>query len=552
MKLNKIISGAYLIISMLIIFNGCKSDNENLIAKGTEKFDKGDVLNASQDFLAITTADPGNIKAHLKFASAGAYLNSDYELFYNNLKKIGNISPEFKNLFFFTIEARSNTDLQNMVKYSEQTLGKKIINKAVAEEIDAVTSAINKNPNNPYFYFTRGLWNGQFCNYEGAIKDFSSAIELKKDFWQAYFMRGVFYNHINFWQANDNEFKDNLKAINDFNRVAALNPSFAAVNHKLFLLHLNLDNTKESLNAIEKLYLSDTTKHFYLLKKAELEARDGKHKESVDDYNLLVKKDPDNIHYLYGLAIETIAVGKKAEGINLLKKALAQCNNRNWENKIMKAIETESAKDTKTGKGPASGSKDEFIKLYLTAQEKLKEGKKEEGIALLKKAEPMAINNYYKKRISSILRSEHADRRTKERDSKKGNEKNKTYREHFYRQGKEYIESGNLTNGVRSLKIALKKCRDNEVRIEISDLIKKAEAKLPTVRKINTADKKNEKKIGRIRDNYNEHYYISGKQKLAAGRTKEGIEELKMAYKVCPRNDIRKEIKELLHKAGKN
>lgn len=557
MKNTKKMSCCILMAFLLSLSIGCKGANDKLLDSGMEKFESGNAKGASEDFLTVIKNDHENLKAKIKFASAEAYLNSDYKLFLRNISNISLLDSRFKDPFNFIDEAVSQKMLENLMRNTRNTMGNKVDVGPVKDEIQDVTNAINKNPSNPYFYFVRALWNSHFHNFDGAETDMSKAIELKKDFWQAIFLRGRFRDFAAFQPYKNNVLRNNLMNVIDLNKVKAINPADSTIDFWLYFAAEKLGGTEENLETVDRLYKKDTTKIFYLVKRTELLVKKGEHLKAIDGYRMLLKKDPDNINYFLGLSAATITAGRKQEGIMILKDALVRCTNKRDENRIMRAME--NAAENKSGAATTSDKeKTEFIKLYLAAKEKQKDGKNEEAIALLKKAEPLAFNNYYKSSISSLLREEKRRAEREERNKarqarvKLKSELNKTnvskglvnYRERNYLQGKSYIENGKYEVGIRKLKIALTRTSDKTIQKEIKPMIERAE------KQKRASD--DSKVIKNTSKNYNEHYYVSGKQKLAAGKTREGIEELKMAFKVCPRNDIKKEIKELLNKAGKN
>ena len=548
MNLNRIILNALFTMILIVSSFGCNRTNSGSLDKGIERFETGEVAKASEDFLAAVNNDSTDIRARIKLISAGAYLNSDYRVFYSNAKKLEQLSPDFQNLFNYGAEINTNWALEKMVKSAEQTMGRQVINKYIKDEIQDVSSAINKNPKNPYFYFVRGIWNGQFFNYDGADKDFTTAIELKKDFWQAYYLRGIFSCAPNNYSSYS-DFKKQLRTINDLKHVLAINPGASEVYSNLYRINQNYGNENEALECLDNIYKHDTTKTIILAKKAEIEVNNGNHAAAVEDYKTLLKREPDNIAYLYYLAKETIATGKKQEGINLLKKALAQCRNKHWENKIINAIDNETNQTKSKNISLKKDNNDEFIKLYMAAQEKLKDGKREEGIALLKKAEPLATSRYYKDRISSFLRDK--PRKIEREENAKGvrEKRIKEYKEIHYLRGKKYIENKKYELGIKELRNARTRTHNEEILNEINIMIEAAEWKSKTSLKIEKKEEYNKNK--RDKSNYSEHYYVTGKRKLAEGKTKEGIEDLKTADRICSSHEIKKEIKELIKNAGK-
>ena len=102
--------------------------------------------------------------------------------------------------------------------------------------IEYFTKAIELKPDYAEAYFNRGLAyfkTGSYYNrepYEKAIQDFTKAIELKPDFVDAYYHRGLAY--IQFVHYYRKPFSQDVidkfnKAVNDFNKVLELDPNYA-------------------------------------------------------------------------------------------------------------------------------------------------------------------------------------------------------------------------------------------------------------------------------------------------------------------------------------
>jgi len=82
--------------------------------------------------------------------------------------------------------------------------------------ISDFTKAIELNTNNFEAYYNRGLSKDKLQNYSGAISDYSTAIKLNPNFEDAYYNRG------NVKAKKLNDFKG---AIADYDKVIGLNPN---------------------------------------------------------------------------------------------------------------------------------------------------------------------------------------------------------------------------------------------------------------------------------------------------------------------------------------
>jgi tetratricopeptide (TPR) repeat protein len=82
--------------------------------------------------------------------------------------------------------------------------------------ISDFTKAIEINTNNWEAYYNRGLSKAKLQNYSGAVNDYSTAIKLNPSFADAYYNRG------NVKAQKFNEFKE---AIADYDKAIIINPN---------------------------------------------------------------------------------------------------------------------------------------------------------------------------------------------------------------------------------------------------------------------------------------------------------------------------------------
>ena len=66
--------------------------------------------------------------------------------------------------------------------------------------IEALTKAIELNPNYAIAYYNRGLACGEKGDYERAIKNYSTAIDLQPDLAEAHYNRGEAWLHLKEWE----------------------------------------------------------------------------------------------------------------------------------------------------------------------------------------------------------------------------------------------------------------------------------------------------------------------------------------------------------------
>ena len=85
-----------------------------------------------------------------------------------------------------------------------------------AGNLASLTQIIERNPQDPASYNTRGVVYAKLGRYSSAVADFSHAIELDPHFAGAYTNRALAYRQMK---------KDDL-ALQDFNQAIEFNPSF--------------------------------------------------------------------------------------------------------------------------------------------------------------------------------------------------------------------------------------------------------------------------------------------------------------------------------------
>jgi tetratricopeptide (TPR) repeat protein len=76
-----------------------------------------------------------------------------------------------------------------------------------------VSNRIIKGPDNPNFYYRRGVKLSQKGMYDLALSDFTAAISLKEDFAQAYYGRGTVYNFLHEFEKAKEDFLSSQKIL---------------------------------------------------------------------------------------------------------------------------------------------------------------------------------------------------------------------------------------------------------------------------------------------------------------------------------------------------
>ena len=91
--------------------------------------------------------------------------------------------------------------------------------------------------NNPENYYKNGIEKYDIKDFVGALSDFTIAIEMKPDFAEAYFSRGLLYGK---------EFHKYSKAIKDFNKAIKLKTDYAEAYYNRGVTYRILDDIKKS------------------------------------------------------------------------------------------------------------------------------------------------------------------------------------------------------------------------------------------------------------------------------------------------------------------
>jgi tetratricopeptide (TPR) repeat protein len=100
-----------------------------------------------------------------------------------------------------------------------------------------------KYSKNPEEHFQNGLSKYDFKDYKGALSDFTFAIELKKNYPEAYFMRGILYGK---------ELQKFNKAIKEFSQAIKLKPDYADAYYNRGVTYRILDKFQKAFDDWKK------------------------------------------------------------------------------------------------------------------------------------------------------------------------------------------------------------------------------------------------------------------------------------------------------------
>ncbi len=172
--------------------------------------------------------------------------------------------------------------------------------------------ALLQSPDVPEVHFWRGKVATKDLNdevVETAIGDFTQAIELKPDYWEAYFERGKVYLY--FERLNEAE--------EDFKKVTQLNPSFKDVYSYLAQIEIQRGNDNKAMEYLNKITKGGDYKYYYNLGKIMLNAKN--YQLAVQNFSKALEENKYLVdaYYLRSKAYE--AIGKYKEALEDLKKA---------------------------------------------------------------------------------------------------------------------------------------------------------------------------------------------------------------------------------------
>lgn len=97
--------------------------------------------------------------------------------------------------------------------------------------------------NNAEDYYRNALEKYEVKDYNGALSDYSTAIEINPDMAEAYYSRGLLYGK---------EFHKYKKAINDFSKAIKLKPDYAEAYYNRGVTYRILDDINKSCNDWKK------------------------------------------------------------------------------------------------------------------------------------------------------------------------------------------------------------------------------------------------------------------------------------------------------------
>lgn len=249
----------YLSFVMVLFIWGCRSEEESKLKSANEKFIKGELKEVLYMYGELVKKDSGNTAALLRLASTKVSLSSDAEEFLKEIFRIGkkdNRVKKFLDMEKFERKFVSSKEKDNRIRTNLSERIKDI--PSLSDEIGLLTDAIERNPGKEQLYLCRGLWFYLAGDHNSAIKDFSKAIELRRNFSEAYRMRGTSYFEEQNYDLPLDRKRGLCNAWFDFYHAVHINPRDKNALFLLALCYMSLDQNYESEKYIEKYIRLDT------------------------------------------------------------------------------------------------------------------------------------------------------------------------------------------------------------------------------------------------------------------------------------------------------
>jgi tetratricopeptide (TPR) repeat protein len=195
-------------------------------------------------------------------------------------------------------------------------------------------STIEANPTFEYAYFHRGFAKEKLMDFDGALVDYSTAINLDKKLAEAYHRRGLLKEKL----------KDHLAAHNDFDTAYSLNNSrtdYLLSRGRSKMLGNDFEGAKKDLMSAKMAENSgndiDSVSQRYIVAlssydDALLEIEKKKSKKALEMLNQAINLAPDNGYFYYKRAEVLNGMHRFEEALNDYSKSIEMANDPNAYN----------------------------------------------------------------------------------------------------------------------------------------------------------------------------------------------------------------------------
>ena len=158
----------------------------------------------------------------------------------------------------------------------------KNLTKYYEEAIKDFSNALELDRDYKLAYYNKAKSNFQLKNYKKAIEDFSNALELDRDYKLAY------YN-----KAKSNfQLKNYKESIKDFSKVLELDPKYKLAYYNRAASNFQLKNYNESIEDISKVLELDSNYKLAYYNRAASNFQLKNYKEAIEDFSKVLELDP--------------------------------------------------------------------------------------------------------------------------------------------------------------------------------------------------------------------------------------------------------------------
>jgi tetratricopeptide (TPR) repeat protein len=177
--------------------------------------------------------------------------------------------------------------------------------------IEDYTKAIGVDPDYYEAYLVRGFTKEIIQDYTGALEDYSKALQLKPDYSEAYLGRSLVRDQVS-------DFKG---ALSDLNKALEIDPVYYEAYYNRGLIKIKLHDYKQAIEDFDKaLEINPSDDEVYLIRgfaKDKLKDYDG----AIEDYNKAAEITPRNSKSYLGRGLAKIRLGQKESGYKDLEKS---------------------------------------------------------------------------------------------------------------------------------------------------------------------------------------------------------------------------------------
>lgn len=295
------------LIMPFILLVGCKSEKEKMLSLGDERFTSGDFKGASAIYTELKEKHPDYLLAYIRIAECELCLSKNHRSFLEKLNH-GTVAEKQFGLY---LNKYTNSANKEIISFKGEERRDKLLE--FSNEIEFFTEAIEKNENNPIFYFSRGMWYFLLDEPEKALKDLKTAIKKNPNFIEAKLMQARIYSgYYKNWRGN-------FMALNIYIEELNSNPNNEEIIIETASCLGSVGQSQTALKIVEEAYLKDTSKTNLLKQLLWLNRVAGRISEANIYAERLVKKFPNDRIYWENYATLLIEVGEFDNGIKILK-----------------------------------------------------------------------------------------------------------------------------------------------------------------------------------------------------------------------------------------